>query len=405
MGLRLKIGVTITVTATLAAVVTASQVPVLLTNRERDVQLERLLYAARVTAQQGRPAQGLEVDPSDLPGPLRAKVAGGHRATYVQSTDHGDVIWAAEGSDHGTVLALRAPSNGLSGEVERVMWQSGTVGTGVATVIGLGLATRFARRLRQSARSAEQIADGDLTARLPETGRDEITTLTHAVNAMADALAARLQAEREVTANIAHELRTPVAGLIAAAALLPEGRAEDMVKERAWRLRDLMEDVLEVARLDSGTEAAESRWVELSALARRVVRAAAEGRPATAGSAPDVRVDVVSDGTVETDPRRVERVLTNLVTNALRHGAEPVLVEVDGPTVRVRDHGAGFPEHLLAQGPQRFRTGAEGTGLGLGLTIAAGQAALLGAHLTFANPDDGGAQATLTLPVTPETGR
>ncbi|GGP33024.1 hypothetical protein [Streptomyces melanogenes] len=59
MGLRLKIGVTITVTATLAAVVTASQVPVLLTNRECDVQRERLLYAARLTEQQGRPALGL----------------------------------------------------------------------------------------------------------------------------------------------------------------------------------------------------------------------------------------------------------------------------------------------------------------------------------------------------------
>jgi C4-dicarboxylate-specific signal transduction histidine kinase len=75
-----------------------------------------------------------------------------------------------------------------------------------------------------------------------------------------------------------------------------------------------------------------------------------------------------------------------------------VVLTVDGPVITVRDHGDGYPEYLLAHGPQRFRTESGGKGHGLGLTIALGQAEVLGARLEFANPPDGGALAILTLP-------
>ena len=104
--------------------------------------------------------------------------------------------------------------------------------------------------------------------------------------------------------------------------------------------------------------------------------------------------------TVETDPRRLERIVSNLVVNAHRHGATPVQVTVEGRTVVVRDHGPGFPPDLLRDGPRRFHTGAteRGSGHGLGLTIALGQARLLGAELRLDNAPDGGAVATLRLP-------
>ena len=97
---------------------------------------------------------------------------------------------------------------------------------------------------------------------------------------------------------------------------------------------------------------------------------------------------VVHESEVTTDPRRLERVLFNLLANAARHGRPPLEVTVEGRVVRVRDHGPGFPEELLAQGPSRFRTGSAdraGLGHGLGLTIAVGQARVLGARLTFRN--------------------
>ncbi|MYW16076.1 two-component sensor histidine kinase, partial [Streptomyces sp. SID2955] len=101
---------------------------------------------------------------------------------------------------------------------------------------------------------------------------------------------------------------------------------------------------------------------------------------------------------VDTDRRRLERVLGNLVANAHKHAAPPVVVTVDGPVVTVRDHGSGYPDYLVAHGPQRFRTEGGAKGHGLGLTIALGQAEVLGATLTFANAADGGAVATLRLP-------
>lgn len=90
--------------------------------------------------------------------------------------------------------------------------------------------------------------------------------------------------------------------------------------------------------------------------------------------------------------------LGNLIANAHRHGRPPVVLTVDGPVVTVRDHGEGFPDYLLAGGPQRFRTEGGSKGHGLGLTIAVGQAEVMGAGLAFENAPDGGAVARLTLP-------
>ncbi|WP_432000899.1 sensor histidine kinase [Streptomyces sioyaensis] len=390
MGLRVKIGLVITAAAALAAAVTGAQVYGKLEDRFREVMTERLSYVQRAFENTGRLYFEAKVDARGLPAPLRYKLKEADQATYVEYRDGTAFVWAAR-TEGGKTLSMGPDPVPTVAGLDRALWQAGAFGTAVATLGGLALATRLGRRLRRSATSATRIADGDLDVRLPENGDDEIAQLTRAVNTMADALAARLEAESQVTANIAHELRTPVAGLVAAAGLLPSGKAEDMVKERAGRVRDLMEDVLEVARLDGGTERADTHTVQAGTLAQRAVRAATADRTA------DVSVRIIVDAWVETDPRRVERVLTNLVTNALRHGQEPVVVEVDGAQVAVSDHGPGFPDDLVAHGPQRFRTGAQGKGLGLGLTIAVGQAQVLGAHLTFTRAADGGARAVLDL--------
>lgn len=150
-------------------------------------------------------------------------------------------------------------------------------------------------------------------------------------------------------------------------------------------MRTLVEDVLEVSRLDTAAERAELQDIALGEFVTRRVR--------TLG--PEVEVRVLYDADVATDPRRLERVLGNLLANAAKHGRPPVQVTVEGRVIRVRDHGPGFPEALLADGPSRFRTGSAdraGRGHGLGLTIAAGQARVLGARLTFRNVRTPGAE-------------
>lgn len=333
------------------------------------------------------------INPPDLPAAVAKAVRGGIRVTYLQDGAH-PVLWAATQVADRQVLALTrsyAPEARSLAALDRALAAVGAAATALVSLAGLLLGVRMGRRATAAARTAESIADGDLDARVRPDGRDEIARLAASVNTMADSLGARLEAERRVTADIAHELRTPVAGMSTAIGLLPPGPATDLVQGSVRKLRELVEDVLEVARLDSGSvqPAAEER--QTSAMVRRAV-AGLDG----------VEVRVVADTVVTTDPRRVERILANLAGNALRHGAAPVVAEVDGTVVRVRDHGSGFPPDLLAvlrtSGPQRFRTTAPGTGTGLGLTIAVGQARLLGAELVFRNHPKGGAEAVLSLP-------
>ncbi|NEB75495.1 two-component sensor histidine kinase, partial [Streptomyces sp. SID14478] len=184
--------------------------------------------------------------------------------------------------------------------------------------------------------------------------------------------------------------------LHAAAELLPPGRPTELVRDRVAALRTLTEDLLEISRLDARSERVDLDATWLGPVAERVVRAAGSTQ-VSAQQAP-TEIVVVRDVCVVTDRRRLERVLGNLVANAHRHGGPPVVLRVDGPVITVRDHGEGYPDYLVEHGPQRFRTEGGARGHGLGLTIALGQAEILGARLRFANAPDGGALATLTLP-------
>lgn len=266
---------------------------------------------------------------------------------------------------------------------------------GATLLVGAFAVTRVTRRLHATARVARRISAGDMDARVddrrtkdPGRRHDEVADVAGALDSMAGSLQARILTEQRFTADVAHELRTPLTGLHAAAELLPPGRPTELVRDRVAALRTLTEDLLEISRLDARSERLDLDENRLGPVAERVVRAS--GTP--------TEVELVRDVCVLTDRRRLERVLGNLVANAHLHGAAPVTLTVNGPVITVRDHGAGYPGYLVEHGPQRFRTEGGARGHGLGLTIALGQAEVLGARLEFGNAPDGGAVATLTLP-------
>lgn len=398
-GLRWKLSAAIALVGALVAIVLSlvvhNQARVSMLDSARDLADERLQIAQRSYEQSKRLnyPPNATIDDPELPAALREKVEEGRRATYVTDTPSGaPVIWAAVPLDDGHVLSLRDGWTDRSEHILNRLDQAMIIGS-ISVVLGgsaLGvlIGGQLSRRLRKAAAAANQVASGEPDVRVRDAiggvVRDETDDLASAVDAMADALQQRLEAERRVTADIAHELRTPVTGLLTAAELLPPGRPTELVLDRAKAMRTLVEDVLEVARLDSASERAELQDIMLGEFVSRRV----------AVKDPAIEVRVVHESEVTTDPRRLERVLYNLLANAARHGRPPIEVTVEGRVIRVRDHGPGFPEHLLAEGPSRFRTGSSdrsGHGHGLGLTIAAGQARVLGARLTFRNIRPAGA--------------
>ncbi|MEV3987283.1 HAMP domain-containing sensor histidine kinase [Streptomyces sp. NPDC049837] len=426
-------------------------------DRARAQALNTLYSAMDVYRRTGTLADGAELDPAALPATLRDPADGNRHAVYDGRVEGntGPSFWAGQrtGGPGSPVLAVQVNMSSELHTLRRLdatMTVASLVALAAAAPVAVYGAGLVARRLRRVSETAGRICAGDLDARTgPTKGRDEVAEIAATVDLMADSLGRRLRTERQFTADVAHELRTPVGGLLAAADLLPPGETEDLLRARVRDLRGLVEDLLEISRLDAGAEQPVRARVPLGAVVSEAVArtglgtevtvaAAAEGAEGTratevaeadgaaeaGGTAEAVRAagaasaagaaagaskaSGAQDGaggaqtteTVETDPRRLERIVGNLVVNAHRHGAMPVRVTVEGRTVVVRDHGPGFPPDLLLHGPRRFHTGAteRGSGHGLGLTIALGQARLLGAELRLDNAPDGGAVATLRLP-------
>ncbi|CAM5680077.1 sensor histidine kinase [Streptomyces aurantiogriseus] len=412
--LALKAAVFITVMCCALAALLGVLVHVSVTNQTvgqaRALALSRLEDATTAFEAGDTLGWGASVDPPGLPASLRALAVAGERGTMVAEHRGRPTMWAAGPAENERALAVEVDYSQSARTIEAldsaILWSS-VLAIGATLMVGAFAVTRVTRRLHTTARVARRISAGDLDARVddprtkdPTRPQDEVAAVAVALDSMASSLQGKLLSEQRFTADVAHELRTPLTGLHAAAELLPPGRPTELVRDRVAALRTLTEDLLEISRLDTGRERLELDTEELGALAGRVVRAA--GASAAAGAGTEVRI--VRDARVETDRRRLERVLGNLVANAHRHGRAPVVLTVNGPMVTVRDHGDGYPEYLVAHGPQRFRTEGDAKGHGLGLTIAVGQAEVLGARLTFANAPDGGAVATLTLPHTPPSG-
>lgn len=301
--------------------------------------------------------------------------------------------------------------NSNLGALRRSLVLSWLIVVAVTALAATQVARRTLRPVAQASQAARSVAEGLLDTRLPVERLDEFGAWAMSFNEMAEALQTKIAAltrarerEQQFTSDVAHELRTPVTALLNEASELmnhidnlpPDGRrVAQLLEADVVRLRRLVEDLMEISRLDAGREVVRLESVDVCRLVQAVIRARAW----------DSRVDLeCRDVNTTTDRRRLESVVSNLVSNALEHGGGKarVHVELQGKdvTIEVADDGPGIaPEHL----PHLFERFYKGdpsrasAGSGLGLAIAAENAALLGGRIEVESELGGGAQFRFLL--------
>ena len=279
----------------------------------------------------------------------------------------------------------------------------------VAMIGGLVLARSIAGSIDSVRDASVALSHGDLTVRAPESGPAEVADLAGSFNEMAANLERLFDARRELVAWASHDLRTPLANMQAMLEALEDGLAEPAdyltaLGDQVRGLTLLVDDLFELARIDAGALTLELRASALddvvSSCLRGVAAEAIQRR---------ISLDAEIDASVVAcfAPDKIERVLLNLLTNALRHtpsdGTVAVRVEPDAEAVRVtvEDTGEGLGEEeerrmfdrFWRSDPARSQRGA-----GLGLAIAKGLVEAQGGRIWAENRPEGGARVSFTLP-------
>ncbi|QES41940.1 two-component sensor histidine kinase [Streptomyces venezuelae] len=278
--------------------------------------------------------------------------------------------------------------------------------------------------VRMAAGIAERLSAGRLQERMKVTGEDDIARLGEAFNKMAQNLQLKIQQleelsrmQRRFVSDVSHELRTPLTTVRMAADVIHEARVDfdpvtarsaELLADQLDRFESLLADLLEISRFDAGAAALEAEPIDLREVVRRVV-----GGAEMLAERKGTHIRVVGDQqpvVAEADARRVERVLRNLVVNAVEHGeGKDVVVRLAAAggavAVAVRDYGVGLKpgeatrvfSRFWRADPARARTTG---GTGLGLSIALEDARLHGGWLQAWGEPGGGSQFRLTLPRT-----
>jgi signal transduction histidine kinase len=287
---------------------------------------------------------------------------------------------------------------------------SATVAVGAALL----LAWSISSRLRDLERTSRRLAAGELSARAHVDRPRELSELARATNEMAANVERLFDARRQLVAWASHDLRTPLASLQAMLEAVEDGLADaaqslPAMREQVNRLSLLVEDLFELAQIDAGVLTVELRDAPLEVLVESCLR----GLDAEARSRRVLLEARIPESVppVRCAPEQVERVLFNLLTNALRHtpsdGSVAVVVEPDGSEVQVavEDSGQGLSGEAQSRMFERFwrgdpaRTGGNGGGAGLGLAIAQGLVEAQGGRIWAEPRHEGGARVCFTLPV------
>ncbi|SOC47805.1 Signal transduction histidine kinase [Blastococcus aggregatus] len=358
-------------------------------------------------------SSSLDVGARDVPGSLAELVTAGSAGTARIDTADGPALMVgvplrAAGVDYFEVAPLTELRQVLT-TLSVVLAAAAVAATAAGAGFGMWAGRRAVQPLEQVAGAATRIAGGELTTRLPPTDDPDLVAIVAGFNSMVDALAARIERDARFVGDVSHELRSPLTSLVTSVEVLGArreelspraGQALALVEGELGRFRRMLDDLLQLARVDGDPATAAGGPVSLTALTREVL--AVTGRPAEmlAGD-PDEETIVLGDKT------GLERAVRNLLENADRHAGGAQRVEVrrrdDAVVLTVDDAGPGVPVEDRERIFERFARGAGAArrslpGAGLGLAIVSETATRHGGAAWVAEAPDGGARFSLSLP-------
>jgi two-component system, OmpR family, sensor histidine kinase MtrB len=278
----------------------------------------------------------------------------------------------------------------------------------LATALGSWTSRRLLRPLARITDAAGDIAAGGLDARVAREGDPDLDRLADSFNEMADTVQARIEREARFASDVSHELRSPITALAAAAEVMHSRRGElpertqqalDVVVGQVRRFDDMVMDLLELSRIDAGATDLHTEEVDIEELCRRV--AARNGFPHL-----PVEVNWRAPTRAVVDKLRFERIIANLLENAVQHGGGPVRISIergDGPylLVAVEDAGPGVARGERVRIFERFARGSAArhrVGTGLGLALVAEHAAAQGGEAWAEDRPGGGARFVVRVP-------
>ena len=311
--------------------------------------------------------------------------------------------------------------------VQQVLAIGGLILISIISVVSYAVTRRVVKPIELAADAAERLADGNLGERLLERGSDVMATLAKSFNRMATSLQQQIQQldslsrmQRRFVSDVSHELRTPMTTIKLAGEVIFANREQldpslrrsaELLQNQISRFEQLLADLLEISRYDAGAVVPD---LELQDLNTVVGMAISSIDPLAQSHSTDIFVELPSGAVqAEFDSKRIERLLRNLLSNAVEHGdGKPVRVQVaenrSSVAVCVSDSGVGMSKQQLEQIFNRFwradpaRQRSVG-GTGLGLAIAKEDAALHGAWLQVWSKPGVGSSFRLTLPKRADT--
>ncbi|NIM96296.1 MAG: HAMP domain-containing protein [Anaerolineales bacterium] len=344
------------------------------------------------------------------------------RGSFVDELDR-TWLWVGTPLDQGRVLVVASLKPGLlslrdvAGDLLSPVLQAAAIGLIISVILAIIISRWVAAPLQRMSKAAEGVSEGEYRGTIQPEGPSEVQSLVTSFNDMVMQVQSGQQIQREFLANVSHELKTPLTSIQGFAQAILDGaasegeaqeRAAQVIYEESDRLRRLVEDLLDLARIDAGQVAFDRRPVDLNALltgiADKQTLSATEKGVRLEFRLPDLPT-IIGDGD------RLAQVFTNLVDNAIKHTPESGVIVMSGEedsgwvSIHVTDTGPGIPSEDLSRIFERFyqvdkaRKGGSGRGVGLGLAISKQIVEVHGGRMVAQSVLGKGSRFTVQLPI------